>query len=296
MAASTQLSDDTAVHRFWDTQSALGYMHSYYATQQLHGYLATQLWGHTDTGSTIYMALLHCYGLHSYKDAQLQGCTVTRMHSYRAAQLQGCTVTGLHSYWAAQLRATHLQGCTGMGYGVAQLRGCTGTCRVAGLHSYEAAQVQGCVGTRLRRGYGYGAAQVRVYNSCEAAQVWGCTGTGMHRYRVAHLRGCTLARLHKYRVAQVRRYTDIYGATQLGATQPFKMGPTQPKINLYSMRKILWPSCTRHIHSADSVIVQERLAVQLKHTGMLQAFAFSSVPGMYFFRSGTSMLQFKIQE
>ena len=139
----------------------------------------------------------------------VMGCTV----QYKAAQLRGCTVIGLLSY---------------------------------GLPTYRAAQIRGCVGTRLRRGYGFaGAAQVRGYNSCEAAQgvaqVLGCTGTGLHTYEAADLRGCTLARLHKYRVAQVRGYTDIYGATQLGATQPFKMGPTQPKINLYSMRKILWP-------------------------------------------------------
>ena len=200
---------------------------------------------------------------------QLLSYTAMGLHSYRTIHaLLHCyglhsykaahAVTGLHSYWAAQLQAIPT-------YRAAQVWGCRGT----GLHSYEAAQIRGCVGTRLRRGYGFaGAAQVLGYNTCEAAQVWGCTGTGLHRY----LRGYTAG--------------------------GYSAGPTQPKINLYSMRKILWPvpdTCTALIQLCG-FSVQEKLAVQLKHTGMLQACAFSSVPGMYFFGSGTSMLQFRIQE
>ena len=53
--------------------------------------------------------------------------------------------------------------------------------------------------------------------------------------------------------------------------------------------------------AVSSMLCQERIAVQLQTgtlaAGMLQACAFASVPGMYFFRSGTSMpLPFWIQQ
>ena len=142
-----------------------------------------------------------------------------------------------------------------------------------GLHRYWATTV-----ARLHR---YGV-----------AQVLGCTGTELHTDEAAHLRGCTSTGLHRYGATQI--FMGLHA--QLGATQPFKMGPTQPKINLYSMRRILWPVPDTYtaLIQLCGFSVQEKLAVQLKHTGMPQACAFSSVPGMYFFRSGTSMLQFRI--
>ena len=156
---------------------------------------------------------------------------------------------------------------------------------MATLHSYGATQLQDytCTVTQLW------AAQLQGCHSYGAAQLLGCsvTGfplTGLHRYGVAQVRSCTVTRLHRYGVAQVRGYTDM-GLHSWGLHSHLRWGLHNQRLiihNLYSMRKILWAvpdTCTALIQLCG-FSVQEKLAVQLKHTGMLQACAFSFSSGV----------------